>query len=153
MSKKLEALVPKRSRVGKSDSLMLVKIADVADDAGLDCWTKVSYLAETKDPVVELEQGAAPPVFPEQASDNTLGIGTKLAHHTLDRYAEMLDVTFDDVVASVKSHFRELCIVDGRDDVVGRAIVRATSQRVRASRSPIRASSDAASQSGDEVRR
>jgi hypothetical protein len=46
MSNKAEALVWDRARAGKSDLLMLVKIADLSDDDGRNCWAEVPHLAK-----------------------------------------------------------------------------------------------------------
>lgn len=46
MSKRTEALVWDRSRAGKSDLLMLVKIADLADDDGRNAWPEIPMLAK-----------------------------------------------------------------------------------------------------------
>lgn len=45
MSKRAESLVWDRSRAGKSDLLMLVKIADLADDEGRNAWPEIPALA------------------------------------------------------------------------------------------------------------
>lgn len=96
-------------------------------------------LDPSSDPSGTTKQGAAPQ-DPSQTTDETpdqnVGVITRLAHEVLDLFEETPDLTYTDIVESVKARCAVLHIAY-RSDVVISAIEAAIYQRRRIGKSPV----------------